>query len=140
MSDRQPFATVDDVALLWRPLTADEITRTTALLPVLSDDLRVIASSVGKDMDVMVAESGAYANVAKSVTVDAVSRILRQDTEGEAMTQYSQSALGYSVSGTYAIPGGGITNAFLEKDLKRLGLRNQSIGVIYTWQESKASQ
>lgn len=140
MSDRQPFATVEDVALLWRPLTADEITRTTALLPVLSDELRVIASSIGKDMDVMVSESEAYANVAKSVTVDAVSRILRQDTEGEAMTQYSQSGLGYSVSGTYAIPGGGITNAFLKNDLKKLGLLNQSIGVLYTWQESKASQ
>lgn len=137
MSERQPFATVEDVITLWRPLTADEITRTTALLPLISDELRTIATSVGKDMDQMVTDSEPYASVAKVVTVDVVSRVLRQSTEGDAMTQESQSALGYSWSGTYAVPGGGIANAIMKNDLRKLGLLNQQIGVMYTWQGSR---
>ena len=42
----------------------------------------------------------------------------------------SQSALGYSVSGTYAVPGGGIGNAIMDRDLKRLGLKRPRIGAI----------
>lgn len=140
MSERQPFATVEDVITLWRPLTADEQTRTTALLPLISDELRVIATSVGKDMDQMVADSEPYSSVAKIVTVDVVSRVLRQNTDGEAMSQESQSALGYSWSGTYAIPGGGIANAIMKNDLKKLGLLIQNIGVINTWQGSQEQQ
>lgn len=140
MSDRQPFATVDDVITLWRPLTAEEITRTTALLPDISDELRVLATQVGKDMDQMVAASEPFATVAKVVTVDVVSRVLRQNTDGEAMSQESQSALGYSWSGTYAIPGGGIANAIMKNDLKKLGLLSQSIGAMYTWQGLQAQQ
>jgi hypothetical protein len=140
MSERQPFATVDDVITLWRPLTADEQTRTTALLPLISDELRVIATQVGKDLDEMYADSEPYASVVKVVTVDVVSRVLRQNTDGEAMSQESQSALGYSWSGTYAIPGGGIANAIMKNDLKKLGLLNQSIGALYTWQGLRAQQ
>ncbi len=139
MSERQPFATVTDITTLWRPLTADETTRATALLPLVSDELRVIAYSVGKDLDQMVAESEPYASVVKVVTVDVVSRVLRQSTEGDAMTQESQSALGYSWSGTYAVPGGGIANAIMKNDLRKLGLLMQTIGVMYTWQGSEAS-
>lgn len=137
MSDRQPFATVEDIATLWRPLTADETTRAEALLPLVSDELRVIASRIGKDMDQMVADSDPYASVTKVVTVDVVCRVLRQNTEGEAMSQESQSALGYSWSGTYAIPGGGIANAIMNNDLKKLGLLAQTFGVAYTWQGSR---
>lgn len=139
MSDRQPFATVTDITTLWRPLTSGETTRATALLPLVSDELRVIAYSVGKDLDQMVAESEPYASVVKVVTVDVVSRVLRQSTEGDAMTQESQSALGYSWSGTYAVPGGGIANAIMKNDLRKLGLLMQTIGVMYTWQGSEAS-
>ena len=139
MSERQPFATVTDITTLWRPLTADETTRAEALLPLVSDELRVIAYSVGKDLDQMVAESEPYASVVKVVTVDVVSRVLRQSTEGDAMTQESQSALGYSWSGTYAVPGGGIANAIMKNDLRKLGLLMQTIGVMYTWQGSEAS-
>lgn len=139
MSERQPFATVTDITTLWRPLTADETTRATALLPLVSDELRVIAYSVGKDLDQMVAESEPYASVVKVVTVDVVSRVLRQSTEGDAMTQESQSALGYSWSGTYTVPGGGIANAIMKNDLRKLGLLMQTIGVMYTWQGSEAS-
>lgn len=134
------FATVTDIQTLWRPLTSAEQTRATALLPLVSDELRVLASNVGKDLDEMVEESTAYASVVKVVTVDVVARILRQSTEGDAMTQEAQSALGYSWSGTYAVAGGGIANSILNNDLKKLGLLRQQIGATYLWQGSKESQ
>lgn len=135
-----PFATVSDIETLWRPLSAPEQARAEALLPLVSDELRVLAKNVGKDLDAMAAADEAYASVLKIVTVDVTVRVLRQSTEGDAMTQESQSALGYSWSGTYAVAGGGIANAILNNDLKKLGLRTQQIGVMYTWQGSKGSQ
>lgn len=131
------YATVTDIETLWRSLTASEQTRAAALLPLVSDELRVLAQNVGKDLDEMFADDEAYASVLKIVTVDVVCRVLRQSKEGDAMTQESQSALGYSWSGTYAVAGGGIANAILKNDLKKLGLLKQQIGVIWTWQGSE---
>jgi hypothetical protein len=135
-----PFATVNDIETLWRPLSSSEQSRATALLPLVSDELRVLAKNVNKDLDAMAAADEAYQSVLKIVTVDVTVRVLRQSTEGDAMTQESQSALGYSWSGTYAVAGGGIANAILNNDLKKLGLRTQQIGVMYTWPSSKVSQ
>ena len=76
----------------------------------------------------MVSDSTVLASVAKSVTVDVVARTLMTSTDQEPMTQGSESALGYSVSGTYLVPGGGL---FIKKaELARLGLRRQQMGVI----------
>ena len=135
-----PFATVNDIETLWRPLSSSEQSRADALLPLVSDELRVLARDVNVDLDLRAAADEAYASVLKIVTVDVTVRVLRQSTEGDAMTQESQSALGYSWSGTYAVAGGGIANAILNNDLKKLGLRSQQIGVINTWPESKGSQ
>ena len=126
----EPFATINDVITLWRPLTADEETRVTALLPIISDELRVRAEFAGRNLDEMIDANAALANVAKEVTVSAISRVLRQSTTGEPMSQESQAGLGYSWSGTYSIPGGGIGNAIFPTDLKRLGLKRPRIGVI----------
>lgn len=125
-----PYATIADVIALWRPLSPADIEKVTALLPIVSDALRVEARRVGKDLDGLVNGDAAYMSVVKAVTVDVVSRVMRQSTDTEPMTQESQSALGYSWSGTYAIPGGGIANAIMKNDLKRLGLRAQRYGVI----------
>jgi hypothetical protein len=134
------FATVEDISTLWRPLTADEQTRAAALLPLISDALRNEAVKVGKNLDEMVQDDETYANVVKLVTVDVTVRVLRQNTSGDAMTQETQAAGGYSWSGTYAVPGGGIANAILYNDLKRLGLQRQQYGSIFLWQESQANQ
>lgn len=125
MSD---FATILDVEKLWRSLNECEKQRAIALLPVVSDSLRVEADKVGKDLDKMIEEKPAFANVVKSVTVDVVARTLMTSTDSEPMSQMSQSALGYTVSGTYLVPGGGL---FIKKsELARLGLRRQRYGVI----------
>lgn len=122
------FASIEDIEALWRPLSQEETKRAEALLPVISDSLRFEAEKVGKDLDSMISEDKALANVAKSVTVDIAARTLMTSTDTEPMTQMSQSALGYSVSGTFLVPGGGL---FIKKsELARLGLRRQKYGVI----------
>lgn len=122
------FATVGNLESLWRSLKFDESKRAEVLLGVVSDSLRVEARKVGKDLDKMVQESTSYANVVKSVTVDVVARTLMTSTDHEPMTQMTESALGYSFSGSYLVPGGGLF--IKDSELKRLGLKKQRYGVI----------
>lgn len=135
MSD---FATLTDVVTLTgKEYTAEEADRVEALLSLVSDALRAEADAVGKDIDDMIESKPSYASVAKMVTVDVVARVMRQSMDGEPMSQESQSGLGYSWSGTYAVPGGGISGAIMRNDLKRLGLRRQRIGVYEIWDGSQ---
>lgn len=122
------FATVEDLETLWRLLKSDEHKRAEALLKIVSDSLRVEAKKVGKDLDVLAAEDSSFASVVKSVTVDVVARTLMTSTEQEPMTQFAESALGYSVSGSYLVPGGGLF--IKDSELKRLGLKKQRFGVM----------
>ncbi len=117
------FATLDDIEQLWRSMTPEEAARAEALLPIVCSSLRTEATKVGKDLDTMVAKDADLAAVAKSVTVDVVARTLMTATDGEPMTQMTQSAGGYSASGTFLVPGGGL---FIKRsELARLGLRRQ---------------
>ena len=130
MNATQDFATVGDVIALFRPLTPAESQRANALLPIVSDVIRTEARKVGKDIDDMILAdcSGAYGNTVKAVTVDVVSRMILSPTDEAPLSQFSQSAMGYTVSGTYLVPGGGV---YIKKsELARLGLRRQQIGVI----------
>ncbi len=122
------LATIDDVKLLWRALTMAEETRCEGLLQAISASLRAEAKKVGKDLDTMIAADENLAYVARSVTVDIVARTLMTSTDTEPMTQFSQSGMGYAVSGTFLVPGGGL---FIKNsELARLGLRRQRYGVI----------
>ena len=122
------FATETDIRTLWREMSDEEAQRASKLLIVVSDSLRYEAKKVGKDLDQMIEDDPELANVAKSVTVDVVARTLMTSTNTEPTTQFAQSALGYSVSGSYLVPGGGL---FIKKsELARLGLRRQKIGTI----------
>ena len=124
----EPFATVQDAVGLWRPMTADEQERAENLLPVISDTLRYEAEKVGKDLDKMIEAQVYLTNVVKSVTVDVLARTLMTSTDAEPMTQMAESAMAYSYSGTYLVPGGGL---FIKKtELARLGLRRQRYGVM----------
>lgn len=123
-----PFATIEDVEELWRALNNEEITGAESLLGIVSNSLRMEAEKVGKDLDEMISKNINLKDVAKSVTVDVVARTLMTSTNSEPMVQTSQSALGYSFSGTYLVPGGGL---FIKNsELARLGLKRQKIGVI----------
>lgn len=127
------FATTDDVISLWRPLSVDELKRANALLKVVSDTLRMEADKVGKDLDKTMVDKPYFTNVIKSVTVDIVARTLMTSTRCEPMTQESQSALGYTWSGSYLVPGGGLF--IKDSELKRLGLKKQRYGGIELYGE-----
>lgn len=122
------YAAVTDVESLWRPMSADEKARAALLIPIVCASLRTEASRVGRDLDAMISASTDLEAVAKSVTVDVVARTLMTSTQQEPMTQMSESAGGYSASGTFLVPGGGL---FIKRsELARLGLRRQRYGVI----------
>lgn len=122
------FATIEDLKELWRPLQNEEIVRAQSLLRIVSNSLREEGLKVGKDLDKLVLESPSYADVVRSVTVDVVARTLMTATDQEPMTQTTESALGYSLSASYLVPGGGL---FIKNtELSRLGFRRQKYGVV----------
>lgn len=124
------FASVNDVIDRYHTLTSEEMAKTESLLTDVSSFLRIEAKKVGKDIDSEASQDCEYRNVLRMVICDVVIRRLEQDSLGKAstLTQESQSALGYSWSGSYVNTGGGI---FIKKsELARLGLRPKKIGVI----------
>ena len=122
-----PVTSLDDVINLFRELNQNEIKRAEALIPIVESSIKVEAKNVGKDLNKLL-EDECYKNVFKSVVVDIVGRTLMTSTDSEPMTQTSESALGYSWSGTFLVPGGGL---FIKRtELARLGLKNQRYGVI----------
>lgn len=125
-----PFLTVEELELLFRPLTDDEKAKAEAVIPLVSDALRQEAKRMKMDLDALAQADASYASTLKLVTNDIVQRVIRQSTTGDALSQESQGALGYSWSGTFAVPGGGVAQAIMRNDLKRLGIRRQKYGFI----------
>lgn len=128
MSTLKNFASVDDLNVLWRKLENSETVRAEGLLTTVSHVLRVEAKKVNKDLDLLVKSDESYSYLVKSVVVDVVARMLMTSTNREPMTQYAESALGYSVSGSFLVPGGGLF--IKDSELKRLGFKKQRYGVI----------
>ena len=122
------YCTVDDIELLFRPLSTSEKTRAEALIPLVSASLREKARQVNRNLDEMMSNNSDLVEVAKSVCVDVVARALMTSTNSEPLSQFSQAAGGYSVSGAFLVPGGGLF--IKESELARLGLKRQRIGAI----------
>lgn len=121
------LVSIDDLIKLFRPLQAEEVEKANSLIETVISDLKVKAKKVDMDLDEL-SKDNDYHNVLKSVVCDIVGRALMTSTDQEPMVQSSESALGYSWSGTFLVPGGGL---FIKKDeLKRLGLLKQRYGVI----------
>lgn len=121
------YLSIDELMTLWRPLKQDEMERARALIDKVEANLKVEAKRANKNIDEL-AKDKDYLDLYKSIVCDVVARNLMTSTDQEPMIQSAESALGYSFSGTYLVPGGGL---FIKKDeLKRLGLRTQKYGVI----------
>ncbi len=124
------YATVDDVIARWRELTADEVEKAEALLPTISARLRYEAHIRYKDLDKMIENDPDLAEIARQVTVDIFRRWVNdnisESADQPAVSQFAESAGGYSVSGTYLTPGGGL---FIKRnELAMLGLLRQRFG------------
>mgnify|MGYP002712127934 FL=1 len=117
--------TVDDVIDLFRPLEADEIDKAGHLLKIVEDQLLLRAFESGKNLDERIDTIPGYRSTFKSVVVDIVARNLMTATSGEPMASYSESALGYSFSGTFLNPGGGLF--IKDAEYKKLGFIKQKI-------------
>ena len=131
------YCTTQDLTALWRPMTPEETERAAALIPVVSASIRTEAKKRGYDLPAMLAEDPDLAEVAKSVTVDVVARTLMTSTDQEPMQQFSESALGYSQSGTFLVPGGGL---FIKNsELARLGIRRQRYGALDVYGEQRGA-
>lgn len=130
----ESYATIGDMEALWRAMTEAEKARAEALLPIVSDTLRQEAANRGKDLDAMIEAGKVLPSVAKSVAVDVAARTLMTSTDREPMTQESQGGMGYTWSGTFLVPGGGLF--VKDAELRRLGIKKQAIGVTWLWQGS----
>lgn len=130
MSD---YASVQDIMNLKGTLTAEQQKKAEAIIPTVCARLRYLAKQVSRDLDKMIEEDADLAVIAKSVVADVVLRELSSQESNNlaALSQYTETALGYSVSGTLANPAGGI---FIKNaELKALGLTRQRYGTVSLW-------
>lgn len=119
------YATLADLQTIWRPLNIEEQVAAEQLLTDASAKIRNRAKSRGKDFDAMVEADADLASVAKNIVCKSVMNAMKM-TEVAPVQQFSESAGGYAVSGTFITPGGGL--AITKADWKELGLGNQLFG------------
>ena len=120
------LTTLEDLTVLFRPLEKSELEKAERLLEVVEDEIAARASERGRDIYSMIDSGDLALSVFKSVVCDVTGRCLNTSTKGDPLSQFAQSARGYSASGTYLVPGGGV---FLKNsELRRLGIRRQRIG------------
>ena len=123
------YATAQDfIDIYGVTLETAEIERVTTLITLASALLRKEAKRRGSDLDEMVTNDSDTAETAKIVICAAVQRVVKKDfgsAMGGDVSQFTQSAMGYSLSGTYLNPGDDLY--FLSNELKRLGLKRQKL-------------
>lgn len=123
------YASQEDITALGKKLTAEQQSAAEMLIDAASAKLRIIAKKYGKDIDVMIANDDDYGLVVKNTVVQAVARALSCISDSSpAITQGSQSAMGYSVSMTYLNAGQSLY--YLRNELKDLGLLRQTWGAM----------
>ena len=131
----EEFKTIEGVAY-----SVEQDLRAENLLTLMSDLIRNEGKDVGVDVDARIAKDSAYESVVKLVTCDATARAMRQSTTDTPLSQESQSGLGYTWSGTYAIPGGGVAMSLMNNERKLLGFRRQRYGIMMLWDGSEEEQ
>lgn len=130
-TERSSFATADDLVHMTGAADEALVERARMILPLVSDQLRFEASKYGVDLDAKTAEDDVYRNVVRIVTVNVAFRTLKTtipDGAAGGLSQFTQSAGPYSLTGTLLNPGGGIK--IFRDDLKALGLTRQRYGVM----------
>ena len=125
------YASVSDITALGISLTAQQ-QAAEILLETASAKLRLEAVKYGSDIDDLIADEKNgedYELTVKNIVVQAVVRALDAISDtAPAVTQASQSALGYSASMTYLNAGQSLY--FLRNELKELGLFCQVYGAL----------
>lgn len=120
------YATITDLELVWKTLTESEKTKAEEFITEASAKIRLKARKKSKDFDAMIAEDEDLAEVVKGLVCNVVKNAMNTPIDAESMTQMSIAAGGYSWSGTYSNPGGGVK--FSKNDWKSIGLGSQLYG------------
>lgn len=133
------YASVSDITALGNTLSPQQAEAAEVLLPAASAKLRIIAKKYGKDLDKM-CEDEDMKTVIKNTVIQSVMRAMTSmENSASAISQASQSALGYSASVTYVNAGQSLY--FLRNELKELGLKRQTFGAleVYSYESDKGN-
>ncbi len=123
------YATVTDVITLRGSQSTETIERLDDILKKCSSNLRLYAKQRGVDLDEMYDSDEDVQQVIIKGVVDASCSYIGASTSNTpAMSQFSESVGGYSISGTYANVGGSFY--FPKNFLKTLGIARQNVGTI----------
>lgn len=131
MADLTPFATVDDLAAFWRPITEAEEPRATTLLLLASNRLRQMAEDASIDLDAKVEASEIYKANVQWVVMEAVKRAMLTPVDQAPVDTFQQTAGPYSENYKYTNPSGDLW--FKKSELSAIGLAGtQRLGSIST--------
>lgn len=126
-----PYANADDLAVFWKTLTGDDITRANDLLTKASNRLRVIGERVDVDVDERVNTSPAYFQTVQWVVMEATKRAMLTPIDAPPANSIQQTAGPYSENIVFTNPAGDLW--FKKSELHDLGLyNNQTLTSIST--------
>lgn len=124
------YASVEDYEKVYNTaLNNDQHKRLLMLIELASSLLREEANKRNMNLSAVISSSDDKANVAKMVVLACVHRVMSKDNDQDMpLEQFSQSALGYTFSGTYVNPGDDLY--YLRNELKRMGIIKQRYGAM----------
>ena len=124
------YASVEDYEKVYNTaLNNDQHKRLLMLIELASSLLREEANKRNMNLSAVISSSDYKANVAKMVVLACVHRVMSKDDDQDMpLEQFSQSALGYTFSGTYVNPGDDLY--YLRNELKRMGIIKQRYGAM----------
>ena len=124
------YASVEDYEKVYNTaLNNEQQKRLLMLIELASSLLREEANKRNMNLSAVISSSDDKANVAKMVVLACVHRVMSKDNDQDMpLEQFSQSALGYTFSGTYVNPGDDLY--YLRNELKRMGIIKQRYGAL----------
>ena len=124
------YASVEDYEKVYNTaLNNDQHKRLLMLIELASSLLLEEANKRNMNLSAVISSSDDKANVAKMVVLACVHRVMSKDDDQDMpLEQFSQSALGYTFSGTYVNPGDDLY--YLRNELKRMGIIKQRYGAM----------
>ena len=124
------YASVEDYEKVYNTaLNNEQHKRLLMLIELASSLLREEANKRNMNLSAVISSSDDKANVAKMVVLACVHRVMSKDDDQDMpLEQFSQSALGYTFSGTYVNPGDDLY--YLRNELKRMGIIKQRYGAM----------
>ena len=124
------YASVEDYEKVYNTaLNNEQHKRLLMLIELASSLLREEANKRNMNLSAVISSSDDKANVAKMVVLACVHRVMSKDDDQDMpLEQFSQSALGYTFSGTYVNPCDDLY--YLRNELKRMGIIKQRYGAM----------